>query len=67
MIILVIIYALWLIIVVARGISDAKTLPYLGIRIKFFLVFTLMVIVVICFGLWFGAFQSENNGKYYYR
>jgi len=60
-IVCMIVYTLWMVIVVSRGVSDAQILPYLGARVKFFLGFTLLVIIAIIIAIVFGLFASQNN------
>jgi len=61
MLILLVIYVFWLVYVVCRSCGDIKTLPYLGVRIKFFGVFTLLVILVVIGGLIFGLGVGVNS------
>jgi hypothetical protein len=63
MLILLIIYVFWLVYVVCRSCGDSKLLPYLGVRVKFFGVFTLLVILTVVGGVIFGGIfgSSYNN------
>jgi len=61
MLILLIIYIFWLVYATCRACGDMKTLPYLGIRIKFFGVFTLLVILTVVGALIFGYGTQTNN------
>jgi len=53
--IVLIIYLFWLVYVICRACGDTKTLPYLGVRVKFFGVFTLLVLMTVIGGVIFGA------------
>jgi len=61
MLVLIIIYLFWMVYALCRTCSDAKTLPYLGIRIKFFGFFTFLVILTVIGGLIFGGVVGSYN------
>jgi len=61
MLIILIVYVFWLVIVVCRSCGDARTLPFLGERLKILGGFTLAVIIVVVAGLIFGAVSNFNN------
>jgi len=56
-----IIYTFWLFFLLFRTLGDRKTLPYLGLRIKFFGLFTLAIIIVVIFGIVFGLIGPIHN------
>jgi len=58
--ILLIIYVFWLVYVVCRSCGDSKLLPYLGVRVKFFGIFTLLVMLVVIGGLIFGGILGSS-------
>ncbi|PRP86305.1 transmembrane protein [Planoprotostelium fungivorum] len=60
-IVIMIIYTLWMVIVVARSVSDAQILPYLSARIRFFLGFTISIIIALIIAIVFGFAFSQNN------
>lgn len=64
MLLLLVIYVFWLVYVVCRSCGDAKLLPILGVRVKFFGIFTLLVILTVLGGVIFGgvAGAAFNNG-----
>jgi hypothetical protein len=47
--------------VVFRAISSTDSMPYLSLRLKFFGVFTLIVIVIVVAGVLFGAIGPVDN------
>eukprot|EP01114_Cavostelium_apophysatum_P014326 TRINITY_DN3687_c1_g1_i1.p1 TRINITY_DN3687_c1_g1~~TRINITY_DN3687_c1_g1_i1.p1 ORF type:complete len:474 (+),score=94.11 TRINITY_DN3687_c1_g1_i1:153-1574(+) len=59
--ILLIVYIFWLVYSTCRTCGDMKTLPYLGVRIKFFGVFTLLVMLTVVGGLIFGIGTALNS------
>lgn len=61
MLILLIAYLFWLIFATCRTCGDLRTLPYLGVRIKFFGVYTLIIILTVVGALIFGVGTSLNN------
>lgn len=61
MIILLVIYLFWLSYVVFRAISSRNTMPYLPLRLKFFGVFTLLVLVVVIAGVLGGQVGPISN------
>jgi len=61
LLIFLIIYIFWLVYATCRACGDIKTLPYLGIRIKFFGVFTLLVILTVVGALIFGYGSNLNS------
>lgn len=62
LLLIVIVYAFWLMYVVFRAISSTDSMPYLSLRLKFFGVFTLVVVVITVAGVLFGAIGPiENN------
>jgi len=61
LLILLIVYIFWLIYATCRACGDIKTLPYLGVRIKFFGIFTLLVILTVVGGLIFGYGAKVNS------
>jgi len=63
MLLVVIIYAFWLSYVLFRAIATREQIPYLSLRLKFFGVFSLFVLIITVFGVLFGAIGPvENNG-----
>ena len=64
MLLLLLVYLFWLFYLVTRAAGDSKMMPHLGVRIKFFGIFTLLVVVVIVIGVIFGAVGFHNNGKF---
>jgi len=64
--ILVLVYLFWLVFVMCRACGDMKTLPFLGVRVKFFAGFTLLVIFTVLGGLIFGSigFQFNNAAEF---
>jgi uncharacterized membrane protein YgcG len=61
MILLLVIYLFWLSYVVFRAISSRNAMPYLSLRLKFFGVFTLLVLVVVIGGVIFGVIGPVSN------
>lgn len=62
---IVVIYLVWLLFTVIKTCYDLKTMPYLGIRIKFFGLFTLVVMLGSIVGLFYSVFggRRTNVGK----
>jgi hypothetical protein len=59
----VLIYVFWIVYIVCRGCADVKVIPALGPRLKFFSIFTLIVLIIAIAGVVFGFVQpDENNG-----
>lgn len=61
MILLLVIYLFWLSYVVFRAISSRNAMPYLSLRLKFFGVFTLLVLIVVIGGVIFGVLGPISN------
>ena len=61
MILLLVIYLFWLSYVVFRAISSRNAMPYLSLRLKFFGVFTLLVLLVVIGGVIFGVLGGVSN------
>lgn len=61
MVLLLVIYLFWLSYVVFRAISSRNTMPYLSLRLKFFGVFTLLVLIVVVGGVIFGVVGPISN------
>mmetsp|Transcript_200 Transcript_200/g.507 ORF Transcript_200/g.507 Transcript_200/m.507 type:complete len:474 (+) Transcript_200:75-1496(+) len=61
MLVLLVVYLFWMVYVVARACLESKTYPLLGVRIRFFGLFTLAVIVTLVGGLLFAAFGPVHN------
>jgi len=61
MILLLVIYLFWLFYVVFRAISSRNAMPYLSLRLRFFGVFTLLVLVVVIGGVIFGVIGPVSN------
>jgi hypothetical protein len=62
MVALLIGYAFWLFYVIFRAIGARDSMPYLSLRLKFFGVFTLVVIAIVVIGVLAGAVGPvENN------
>jgi hypothetical protein len=55
------IYIFWLVYIVCRSCGDMKTLPYLGLRLKVFGLFTFAVMLTVVCGLIFSGVASRNN------
>lgn len=54
-------YVFWVVVAVFRTCGDQKALPYLGLRLKFFGSFTLVVLLIVVGGIIFGAIGRTNN------
>eukprot|EP01090_Pellita_catalonica_P001491 TRINITY_DN1123_c0_g1_i2.p1 TRINITY_DN1123_c0_g1~~TRINITY_DN1123_c0_g1_i2.p1 ORF type:complete len:479 (-),score=45.25 TRINITY_DN1123_c0_g1_i2:68-1504(-) len=54
-------YLFWLGYLAVRALGDRKTLPYLGVRLKFFGVFTLIVIFFVVVGILIGLIGPVHN------
>ena len=52
-IIVAVIYLFWLIYVIVRACQESRTFPLLGVRIRFFALFTLAIIIVMVSGIAF--------------
>lgn len=62
MLALLVVYAFWLFYVIFRTIGARDSMPYLSLRLKFFGVFTLVVIAIVVIGVLAGAVGPvENN------
>jgi len=61
MFIILVIYLFWLVYVVCRACGDMKTLPYLGVRLKFFGVFSILILLTVVGGLIFGIGLPVNS------
>lgn len=58
--ILAVIYLFWLIYIVCRACVEARTFPLLGIRIRFFALFTMLVVVIMLMGFLFQFFEPTT-------
>jgi len=63
LLLLVVVYAFWLVVVVCRACGDRRTLPYIHVRVRFFGIFTLLVTIVVVSGVIFGAVGSRYNNS----
>mmetsp|Transcript_18550 Transcript_18550/g.32193 ORF Transcript_18550/g.32193 Transcript_18550/m.32193 type:complete len:455 (-) Transcript_18550:24-1388(-) len=54
--ILAVIYLFWVVYVVCRACSESRTFPLLGVRIRFFALFTLTVVLIMVLGIVFEGF-----------
>jgi len=61
LLVMIIVYFIWLVYVVVKACNESKTLPYLGIRIKFFGAFSLAVVVAALIGIILGVALETNN------
>ena len=61
MVLLLVIYLFWLSYVVFRAISSRNAMPYLSLRLKFFGIFTLLVLIVVVAGVIGGAIGPISN------
>jgi len=61
LLVLVVIYLFWIVYIVCRACADIKIIPALGSRLKFFAVFTLIVLAIACGGVIFGFLQPNTN------
>lgn len=62
-IIIAVIYLFWLIYVVCRACQESRTFPLLGVRIRFFALFTLAVVIVMVSGIAFEEFGPTTAIK----
>ncbi len=62
-IIVAVIYLFWLTYVIVRACMESRTFPLLGVRIRFFALFTLSVIVVMVAGITFETFGPTTAIK----
>eukprot|EP01121_Diplochlamys_sp_Union-15-3_P018716 TRINITY_DN687_c0_g1_i1.p1 TRINITY_DN687_c0_g1~~TRINITY_DN687_c0_g1_i1.p1 ORF type:complete len:497 (-),score=48.70 TRINITY_DN687_c0_g1_i1:54-1544(-) len=56
-----IIYVFWLVYASCRAIGNSKTMPYLGLRLKFFGLFTMFVMLLTAGGIIFGFIGPISN------
>jgi len=61
MLILLVIYIFWIVYIVCRGCGDMKVIPAMGARLKFFAIFTLIVLAIAVGGVIFGFVDPESN------
>jgi hypothetical protein len=61
--IVAVIYLFWLAYVIARACMESRTFPLLGVRIRFFALFTLAIIIVMVSGLAFESFGPTTALK----
>jgi len=59
--ILILVYVFWLLYAVIRACNTTRSMPYLGLRLKFFGIFTLFIILITAGGILFGFIGPVAN------